>query len=433
MRKLTTQGVGRRTLRRRLGLTALGGALAGMAMLAGLVAADIAPAYAEVTSDQYTIGSPSGAVNDVTVAPSTVTKGASTSFELVFYVGAALSGSGEGAITVTPSEALASAPSNVSVLSGSCIQAGTAGAGGPGASTPTSLVIELESNCAIAAKGKVEVDFDASAPASTGPFSFAATTTGNMSPGTSNAVSVVSSAVSLSAALYGPGANTTYSISDVPVANLSSGGTTVELQAAATEGKETISFFDATAGYSVTVTGSSGTSSDQVTAVSASGPVATLTLADELVSGDTINITATGTNPAANGAPEADNITVTPGNGAPETTMSIVFGGSVRGVSVSPQDTVAGATTLYTVNFQTSSAVAAGGEILIEENGGPTNFTTVTGILVTDSTADWHFVATGTTLGDGTAAIQLADALNANDSVSVVVANVTNPPAGAVS
>jgi hypothetical protein len=431
MKRLVTQAAGRGPQRRSLRLTSLGALVAGAAMLASLVSAS-APAYADVTSNHYTIGSPSGAVINVTASPSTVSRGATTSFELVFYVGAAFSGGQGGSITVAPSEALASAPADVAVVSGDCIQAGTAGAGGPGASTPTSLVIDLASTCNIAAKAKVEVDFDAAAPPGTGTFSFSVTTSANTSPGISNTVTVIASQVTLSAALAGFGANTTYSLGDVPVANLTAGDTTVVLKAAATEGTETLSFLNATAGYSVTVSSSSGAKADQVTAVSASGATATLTLADALATGDTLDITATGTNPPATGTVEADAITVTPGNGTPETSNSIVFGGSVRGVSVSPQDTVAGATTLYTVSFQATSAVSAGGNITLQEKAGPTDFTSVTGILVTDSTANWHFVATGTTLDDGTAVIPLVDSVAANDLVSVVLVNVTNPPAGVV-
>lgn len=400
-------------------------------MLAGLVATSL-PAYADVTSDHYTIGSPSGAVVSTTVSPATVSRGAETSFELVFYVGAGFSGSTGGSITVTPSEALSSAPADVAVISGSCIQAGTAGAGGPGSSTPTSLVIELQASCNVAAKAKVEVDFNAAAPPGTGTFSFSVTTTANTTPGSSNTVTVVPSQVVLSAALEGFGANTTYSIADVPVGNLSSAGTTVSLKAAATEGTEVLSFLNAPAGYSVTVSGPSGTVADKVTAVSASGPTATLTLADALSNGETLNITATGTNPPPSATVQADDITVQPGNGTPQVTNSVVFGGSVRAVSVSAQDTVAGAMTVYTVGFEASSAVAAGGDIILTEKAGPTDFTTVTGILVIDSTANWHFVATGTTLDKGTAVVPLSDPIHANDSVSVVLANVTNPPAGVV-
>ena len=37
---------------------------------------------------------------------------------------------GHDSVTVTPSTALASVPANVDIVGGSCIQAGTAGAGG---------------------------------------------------------------------------------------------------------------------------------------------------------------------------------------------------------------------------------------------------------------------------------------------------------------
>jgi len=89
-------------------------------------------------------------------------------------------------------------------------------------------------------------------------------------------------------------------------------------------------------------------------------------------------------------------------------------------------------TTLYTVGFVASTAAAPGGDITLSEQSGPTNFTSVTGIVVDDTTANWHFVATGATLADGSVVIPLTDAIAANDSVSVVLANVTNPPAGTI-
>ena len=434
MSRLVIGAPGRRARRQSPPFAALGAVLVGTAMVAGLVATGVAPAYANVTSDRYTIGSPSRPVSDVTVAPSTVTKGAPTSFELVFYAAAAISGSEDGAITVTPSRALASPPTNVAVISGGCLQGGTAGARGSGASLPTSLVVDLASSCSIGAKAKVEVDFDASAPTGPGPigFSFAVTTSAGTRPGISNEVSVTSSPLTLSARSYVLGANTTYSIEDVPVANLNGSDATVTLQVAATEGGGIISFVDGAAGYSVTVSGPSGTVPDKVTAVSVSGPAATLTLAEGLASGETIDVRATGSNPAASGTVDADHITVTPGDGTPETTTSIVFGGVVRGVRVSPQSLLAGVTTLYMVHFRASGGVAARGEILLQELGGPTNFTTVTDVLVIDSTAGWHLNAAATTLDDGSAAIEIPDAVNANDLVTVVLGNVTNPPAGTV-
>ena len=70
-----------------------------------------------------------------------------------------------------------------------------------------------------------------------------------------------------------------------------------------------------------------------------------------------------------------------------------------------------------------------GGNIFLSETAGPTNFTTVTGIEVSDLTQNWHFVATGAVLTNGSATIPLQDAINAGDSISIILANVTNPTA----
>src|SRR5580700_1737660 len=65
-----------------LALLALGGGLAATAV----------PAYANVTTGEYTIGSPSGAVSSVSASPSTVGVSAGTGFQLSFTEVAALSG-----------------------------------------------------------------------------------------------------------------------------------------------------------------------------------------------------------------------------------------------------------------------------------------------------------------------------------------------------
>jgi hypothetical protein len=64
----------------------------------------------------------------------------------------------------------------------------------------------------------------------------------------------------------------------------------------------------------------------------------------------------------------------------------------------------------------------------------PDHFSTVTRIEVSDATQNWHFVATGAVLANGFATIPLADAVDAGDSISISLANVTNPPiAGTIS
>lgn len=417
-------------------------AVAGLAVsfVAGGLAATISPAYANVVSSQYTIGSPSGSVSAVTVTPTSVGTSAGTSFALRFTASAALAGSTASWVTVTPSVPLASAPASVDIYDVSasgCIQTGTAGVGGAGTDTTTGLTIELSSSCTIGAGNTVEVDFNADAPSTTGTFTFTVTTSANTTPATSNAVTVGASGATLSASTVAFGANTTYAISNIKVENLSSGSTSLTLAATPTQGTEALTFYGGTSGYTVTVTPSSGTAtSDPVDgATLGSGDTSiTLTLADSLANGDTLSITATGTNPAASATAQADDITVTPGNGTPQATSSITFGSSVSSVTVSPSALSAGATATYAVTFKATSAVAAGGDIVLKEGNGPTNFSTVTGILVEDTTQPWHFVATGTTLTNGSATIPLADAIVAGDSLVITLENVTNPPsAGSIS
>src|SRR5580693_3791690 len=79
-----------RTVRARSRFLAAGVALA--AALAGIVIV-AGPASADVTSSDYTIGSPTGAVSDVVASPGTVLEGSSTNFEVNFTVGPSLSGS----------------------------------------------------------------------------------------------------------------------------------------------------------------------------------------------------------------------------------------------------------------------------------------------------------------------------------------------------
>jgi hypothetical protein len=71
--------------------------------------------------------------------------------------------------------------------------------------------------------------------------------------------------------------------------------------------------------------------------------------------------------------------------------------------------------------------VPSGGSIYLTEAAGPTNFSSVTGIEVIDTTQNWRFVATGAVLSNGAATIPLTDSINAGDSVSLLIVGVTNP------
>jgi hypothetical protein len=411
-----------------------GAAILTVGALAAGLAVTAAPAYADVTTGTYTIGSPSGGVTNVAVSPGGAATSASTDFEVSFTVSPALSGSGSDWVSIVPSTALGSTPSNIALVGSSCVQAGTNG----GAYSATGITVDLSSSCTLASGTKAEVDFQAQAPASTGTFTFAVTTSKNATSSSSNSVTVSPAGPVLTAVSYGFGANTTYTLNDVPVAALSANGTSLTLTAAATHGTGTITFLNSGAngpGYSVTYTPSGGSAtSDTVTNASATGATVTLTLGTALVSGDTVTVTATGTNPPSSATSEADDIAVQPGNGTVETTNSIDFGGSVSDISVAPSTTVAGATSTYTVNFRATDADAASGAIYLTESAGPTNFSSVIGIEVIDTTQNWHFVATGASLSSGTATIPLSDSISAGDSISVIIVGVTNPAsAGTIS
>ncbi len=79
------------------------------ALGAGLVATAL-PAYADVLSSFYTIGTPSGSVGTVTATPASVGASASTSFTLTFNSVGALAGSSNASVTVIFHRALTSVP-----------------------------------------------------------------------------------------------------------------------------------------------------------------------------------------------------------------------------------------------------------------------------------------------------------------------------------
>ncbi len=336
------------------------GAVIAGAALAGWLAFIPGLAYADVTSSDYTIGSGTQ-VSDVAASPSTVAQGTSVQFAVTFTTSTPLIGSDADSVTITPSASLSSTPSNIGITGSSCIQAGTDG----GAYSASSITINLTPSCDITAGTEVTVLFTAGAPTFTRSFTVNASTS-RSGPASSNAVTVTPSGPQLSAKSQESDAETTYTIGDVPVANLSAAGASLTLTAAATEGSETISFLNSGsggAGYTVTYTPPGGApTSDTVTNASAAGATATLTLASALISGDTVEVTATGQNPAPSAISQANDITVAPGNGTPYRTNSINFGG-VTAVSVTPSLPVAAATSTYAVNFTASDATSAGGDI----------------------------------------------------------------------
>ena len=398
------------------------------ALGAGLAATAL-PAYADVVSSAYTIGSPSPGVGGVTATPASVVASASNSFSVMFTAASSISGSSSSYVTVTSTVAFASIPANIDLISNGCIQAGTSGTGGAGSVSSSGMQIFLASTCSITAGSSVTVSFTAAAPASN--FYFSVATSANITPSTSNTITVGSSASTLTAGSLAFGANTTYSISGVPVTNLTASQYTIIISAAVTSGSPITFYTGGATGYTVSYTPSGGVAtSDPVTAAVASGATVTLTVSNAIPTGSTLNMTAVGTNPVS---ASTNYLTISTGNATAVTTNSISFGNSPTSVSVSPSTLLASAAATYTVNFKASSAVSAGGYIIFTETTGPTNFATVNGVLVTDITQNWHFVPSSSILASGSVQIPLTYAIVAGDSLTVTLANVTNPAAQTVS
>ena len=408
-------------------------AITALALGAGDVATAV-PAYADVTTNNYAIGMISGAVGTVSALPTTVIAGTLTKFEVRFAATVALAGG--NTITIGDSTAAGSVTagaSQVQVLddAASCLEPSptyTAQAG-------TGLEVTLGGSCSIIIGDTVEVDFTTTSAASPNLFTFDVVTSANATAAISNAVTVSSAPPTVSASVPGLGANAVYTISDVPVKALSSGATSLVLVARALSGSGTVAWYGGASAYAVTYTPNGGAGvAIQVSSVAVSrsvnaGDTVTMTLASALTDNASVGITAEGTNPAAAGT---DGVTVTPGNGTPETTPNdVAFGSSVTGAGITASPAVAGSSATYTASFRAATAAPAGDDIFLSEPA--TDFSHVTGILVSDRDQGWHFVAVGATLSSGAATVPLSQGVAAGDTVALTLVNVTNPGAGPVS
>jgi hypothetical protein len=398
------------------------------ALGAGLVATAL-PAYADVLSSYYTIGTPSGSVGTVTATPASVGADASTSFQLTFPAAAALAGASNAYINISSSAPLTSIPTSIGVFAEGCIQSGTAGQGGAGSATTSGILIYLISSCSITAGTSVQVLFTANAPAATGSFFFTLSTSSNATAASSNTIAVGTSGATLSAAPHNFGVNAAYTISNAAVAGLTTSQNVVTLSVVP---GGTIVLPAGSASYTVVYTPSGGSAAnDVVTGITpTSTSVVSLTLATPVFNGGTLNFTFNATNPSA---ATTAAMTVQPATGTAQTTNSITFGNSVSGATVSPASALATATTTYTVSFRTSSALTAGGDVFLSETAGPTNFSTVSGVSLSDTTQSRTIVVTGASLASGSATLPVSFTLNAGDSIVVTLVNVTNPAAQTIS
>jgi hypothetical protein len=138
---------------------------------------------------------------------------------------------------------------------------------------------------------------------------FDVTTTGNATAAVSNSVIVSAAPPAVSPESAATGANTTYTIDDVPVTGLSSDANSLVVVARATSGSGTEVWYSGAAGYTVSYTVSAGgaATADAVSSVAVSttvnaGDTVTLTLEAPLASGYAVNVTAEGTNPTSSGS-----------------------------------------------------------------------------------------------------------------------------------
>ena len=395
-----------------------------------------------------------GGVRKVAVTPTTAIAGVDTAFSVTFTATATLSGStsGTATITLTPSATLGgTTPTGVALAvplvdgASPCVQAGANG----GTVTALAVTIDLATDCNIPAGVEVDVDLTASVP-TVSAFYFAVTTSENTVAEPSNDVSVhPAPALQVTPVKRGFLASYTVTGVDAPGANGGSWSsnpdfspaTQLELVAVATNGSGATVWYSGGLDAVYYTAPGGGTMADTVTEdfptnASANGVI--FDLASAIPVGDVVTVVAGGFNPRQ---PVTDEITVQPGTGtggafvgeAPveTTTNTVTFGTSVTNVSVAPAPPFSGVSATYTVTFRASSAVPSGGDIFFSEVAGPTDFATANGVLVSDVTAGWHFVTSGTPTGPGTVEIPTVngDQISAGDSITVTLAGVTNPPA----
>jgi flagellar basal body L-ring protein FlgH len=441
-----------------------------MGVLGAGLAATALPASATATTNSYTIGSLTGSVSNVTISPTTTTAGTiatpvNESEELYFTATSALTTA--NTITVTANEPLGTVTA-VQLIdqTGPCLY----NAGTPAVVGDT-FTVTLPASCTIAVGNTVQVDFTFQ-PTVTGTTAFTITTTNNGSASSAADLTVNSTPPSLSASSLTTGYNAVYTITNIGVSGATGGSwatltpttDTAWLQLTAPSPVAGFAFYNGIAGYTVTVTPSGGSATtDALTGFYTVSPYTTvdLELTSDILSGSTVTVTAEGTNGSVAGNTQAftitkeDDATAPPSGTAPtftatpsptETTNAITFGSSVTAVTVTPSPTLAGASSNYTVSF-TAGTTGTPAAICISELADSTSFINVSGALITDTTGGWQYVPStilhaayvaGTTnAGCGGFYDIVLDlsgqTISAGDSVTVLLAGVTNPTAQTVS
>ena len=290
------------------------------------VAISAAPAWATVTTNSYTIGTPGSAFTNVSVTPTAATSGQSQSYVITMTAPSAIPNGDTITVTDSASNAVVATTvltsvSLVDTNAANCLQSGG------GSVSSGALVITLNSTCNIAAGDIVKIGLTVTDPTSN--FSFSVASTVNGSAVASNTVTINAIPPTTSASPVTVGYGATYTIAGLgtnptfpwSTSALTVTGTTpysitsllvtsVET-ATAPSTVNSIGWYGSTngAGYAVTYTPPGGT---LTTATVASATPSSVTggtnnavdvlLTSGIPAGSNITLTAEGLNPSAAGS-----------------------------------------------------------------------------------------------------------------------------------
>ncbi len=423
--------------------------------------ASAANTYPPVVTQDYAVGTAASSVSNVTAAVSPTTPNTAATYSVKFTTPSALTvGAGASSITIAGT----GIPS-ISLASVADLNSGFAATEPVTALVGGNVTITLSNSAgSINAGDTVLVSMQAttpSVPMSTS-YTFAVSTSANTTPVDAAAAVTITPSITAPTASQSSqvlGAGSTYGLSGIQVltstavtsttltlANCSAPAVTGNGQSSTnpctTAGG--ITWSAAAGSYSVTeLTGTAATAAITVTGVSVAGDTATLSISGGptggiLQAGDTLSVTATGTNPTAS---QSDALVIgvpVPAQYYEESGNTVSFGGQVSGVTVAPSPATAGSTATYVVNFSTSStgALSAGQSIKIVAPKG-VGFTSSVGAVVTDTTTGVSEVVAGvnnglttTTNADDTLVLPVNMNIGAGNAVSVTLFNVTNPATG---
>ncbi len=180
-----------------------------MASFGAAVAITAAPAWASVTTNSYTIGTPGSAFTNVSATPTAATSGQSQAYVITMTAPSAIPNGDTITVTDSASNAVVATTVLTSVslvdsVASNCLQSG----GGSLASG--ALVVTLASTCNIAAGDTVKIGMTVTDPASNFSFSVASTVNGSTVASNTITINAIPPTTSASPVTVGYGA--TYTI-----------------------------------------------------------------------------------------------------------------------------------------------------------------------------------------------------------------------------